>query len=1160
MKGLISLIFTTIFAVSCVQDMMDDVVVNDAVQTGVASYTAYVDGTDTKAVLDGNVSRWKGEESIQVVGKKGTYRFTANVDGQSTSATFNHVGSGSYDETEVMAVYPYATGSYTGDFEKMSVSNVVIPSSQTAVAGSYDPTAAVAVAYTTDNTLKFKNSVALLKFTMGSEGVKNVTVWGDMSEVEIDGEMPDFYQEGNVYVTVHNDWKQAGARFSAYFFGSGGNVWADLTAVPGQSGMYTCKVPSGYASVIFCRMNPAFDGNAWSRWEGGTCVEERVWNQTVDLDLSDGNHFTITDPWNEANGWKAIGSWSAFTAEKIKTTAGISGTGRLYYNDGDPKIVGASEGYVSLNGDFKRGKTYYIAVAPVVFENGFTLEFSDEGDYNKYVVKSTSRKVEFKRNVIYNLGTLFSGKDTGFFADPGALDADKSCKIYYRAVEGDALYGYTGDVYVHTWLRNGAADSHGPEWCTNTDKYKMKSEGDNTWSLTMEPTIREWFGEVASVGTTPVQRIGILARNSDGTMKTDDSFLSVKDEQYGVYMPEGLQHGINYIDNSTVTLVLYDRDKQGRSHDFCNLLWDENWWGYEGKQKKPLNYDDESGCWWITLTGLNPGKQYKFQYQLGYGSNVTVTTFDPYTEILYDRSNDQWISDYAYPGLADEYGDTHAGRDNGFISAFRINKDQYPWQIDDYQIEDSDDLVIYELLLRDFTDNAYGEGNMNAAMNYLDYLDDLGVNAIEFMPVQEFDGNNSWGYGTHAYFAMDKVYGNRNTYKRFIDECHKRGMAVIMDVVYNHATGAHPYAAMYWDGDKTASNNPWFNRDATHIYNVYHQWDHSNPMVRDHVKRNLEYLIKEYKVDGFRFDLTKGFTQNSDKIESYNDERVGYLKEYREHIRSVDPNAVMICEHFVDDENYELGKSDIKVWRNMNEAYSESLMGWINDKSNFDGVQDINVDWLEFGTLVGYMESHDEERTMFKAQSYGTESVKGDYKVRLKRAGLNAAFFLLVPGPKMIWQFGEIGYDYSINEGGDRTAKKPWVTDSYMDDPNRKALYDTYASLLKFRFDNPRFFDSDADFRWGVGASNTPGRYIFCTNDDGFGGRDTFVLFGNFGTGSQDVTITLPHEGPWYDYYTYDESVSKTEGVWNGTVHTPGMAEGTFFLLVDDPALCLSSR
>ena len=99
--------------------------------------------------------------------------------------------------------------------------------------------------------------------------------------------------------------------------------------------------------------------------------------------------------------------------------------------------------------------------------------------------------------------------------------------------------------------------------------------------------------------------------------------------------------------------------------------------------------------------------------------------------------------------------------------------------------------------------------------------------------------------------------------------------------------------------------------------------------------------------------------------------------------------------------------------------------------------------------------------------------------------------------------------------------------------------------LLKFRADNPRFFDGDAQFRWGVGASNNPGRYIFCTNGDG----DTFALFGNFGTGEQTVEITLPSDATWY---RYDDSSSE----WKGSYHEPKMSEGQFYILVDDKSLC----
>ena len=1148
----LAVLFSVFFAASCVDEMHNPETVGP--QAGVTSYTAYVEGPDAKSVLDGNVSVWKGDESIQVIGKSNTYKFSAYVDGKAESAKFNYVGSGSYNESEVMAVYPYGSGIYSGNLDERYVTNVTIPTKQNPVVGSYDPMAAIAMAHTTNDKMNFKNACALLKFTIGSEGVKNVTVYGDMNEVEIEGEMPDFYQEGNVYLTVDPQWLSDNAGISAYFWGGSGEIWKSMTAVAGQTNMYTCTIPSGRTSVIFCRMNSS-----------GATGWDSKWNQTVDLSLSDGDHFTITNPWgNDANGKKATGSWATFSAGKITTTAGIAGSGaKVYYNDGKPVIEGASEGYVSMTGDFIKGRTYYITVAPTVLKN-FNVEFSDVGDYDKYKVKSTSKPVTFKRNTIHDLGTLFSGKDTGFFTDPGMPDADEPCTIYYRPAEGDDLYSQTGDLYAHIWLKNGTSDSHGPTWGTNTDKYKMTLVGEKTWALKMEPSMREWFNEVSAIGTTPVQNIGIVARTADKSKQTADNFIEAYDSKYGVYMPEGLKHGINYIDNSTVTLVLYDRDKDGKPHDFCNLLWDENWWGYEGKPKKPLAYDLESGCWWITLTGLNPDKQYKFQYQLGYESDVTVQTFDPYTEILYDRNvqggkqNDLWISDYTYPNLAGEYGDMHSGRDNSFVSAFKINKDIYDWKVDDYNIEDSKDRVIYELLVRDFSDNSYREGNLKDVIGQFDYLKSLGVNAIELMPTQEFDGNDSWGYGTHAYFAMDKVYGTRKDYKDFIDLCHQNGMAVILDVVYNHATGAHPYCSMYYiyDGDNSrpAPNNPWFNEYATHPYNVFHDWNHGNPMVRDYVKENLTYLIKEYKIDGFRFDLTKGFTQTpSDEgsASNYDQSRVDILNEYRNHIRSVDANAIMICEHFADSENKALGDNDIMVWRKANEPFTKamrrdmSVADFYCTTNSFDGNSGMQNDNLAFGMLVGFQESHDEERTNYEGQwSYDGSEIP--FATRIERAKLNAAFFLLSPGPKMIWQFGEIGYDISKFENGD-TGKKPCKTAEYMAVKERKALYDTYAMLIKFRRDNPRFFDNDVNFRWYVGYDQQQGRYMFARSGEG----KHFALFGNYGTGKQTIGVQLP-EGvdKWYQY---DNSSS----VWSGQNHSTEMAEGQFYLLVSDPSMCL---
>lgn len=1111
LKAFLAVIIGAVSMVSCLDETME---ISPEVPEGTVSYTAYVDGNSTKAELSGNISMWKGEEWIQIVGRNGNYWFNANVASPSSVAEFTYNGdNGEFKESDVMAVYPAGSVNYGKDFENMVLTNVTVPSDQTPVVDSYDPEAAVAVAYATGNSLKFKNVVSLLKFKMGSDGVKNVTIWGDIPSGE-----GAVVEEGTLYLQPNSNWTMGGARFAAYFWNSYGNTWVDMTLVPGKTDLYECVAPGGYPNVIFCRMNPATSDNNW----------DNKWDQTVDLTISgSNNHFTVNDgAWNNASG-----TWSTYYAASRN---GISGTGKVDYNNGNPVMIGASNNYVSMNGTFVKGKTYYIAIAPIVFENGFTVEFSNDGDYNKYEVKSTAKKVEFKRNTIYDLGTLVSGNETGFYTDPAVPDADQPCTVFYRPAATDDFYGYTEDLYAHIWLKdiNGIdVPGCGTTWGDNDPKYKFTNVGTNLWSLTLSPTIREWFGS----GDSPLQTIGIIARNEAADVQTGDNFITVTDNRYGVEtpLPEGMHHGINYNADGTVTLVLYDRDDNGKGKGYCYLVSELS--GWKRDPDYAMHRDDEEGVWWITLTDLDPDKEYMFQYSYGSTSFDDRRTFDPYTEILYDTSNDKWIKSEVYPGLSSSYPAS------GFISAFQINRPEYDWKVDDYQIEDENDLVIYELLLRDFTDNAYGEGNIKAAMEYLDYLENLGVNAIELMPVQEFDGNDSWGYGTHAYFAMDKVYGTRDDYKAFIDACHQRGMAVLFDVVYNHATGAHPYAALYWDdgANNVTESNPWFFVEPTHPYNVYHQWDHSNPMFREYVKKNLEYLIKEYKVDGFRFDLTKGFMPNGNNVESYNAERVGYLKEYRNHIRSVDPNAVMICEHFVWDENYDLGNAGIKVWQNMNYSFKESAMGWMSNAS-FEGLRDTG---LPFGTLVGYMESHDEERTMAAAEQNGTAAVKASYELRLDRAGINAAFFLLTPGPKMIWQFGELGYDYSIEHNG-RTGKKPWVADDYFADQHRRDLYDTYAMLLEFRGNNPRFFDSDAELSWAVGSGNTIGRHIYCKDGDG----KRFALFGNFGSGEQTISVTLPADGTWYQYDNGAE--------WNGRSHSPKMAEGQFYLLVSDKSLC----
>lgn len=719
----------------------------------------------------------------------------------------------------------------------------------------------------------------------------------------------------------------------------------------------------------------------------------------------------------------------------------------------------------------------------------------------------------------------------GITWSPELPDADRELTIWFKASSGSPLYNYTGEVYIHIGVVSEGTWKYVPAgWDENIAKCRMTKVADepSTWSIKLSPSIRQWFGS----GETPVNKIGIVIRSADGQKKgvENDTFISgITDSKYKPFqpgaikagaMPAGLQQGINIVNNSTVTLVLYDKDKYGARRDFAHVVGDFNNWTLSNDDKSQMFRDDAAGCWWITLSGLDPAKEYGFQYYVGNSGKDPIRVADPYSRKILDPDNDHYIPAATYPNLK-----TYPAGAIGIISVFKIAEEQYNWQVTDFTKPSRDNLVIYELLLRDFTQS----GDLNGAMEKLDYLQSLGVNAIELMPVQEFDGNDSWGYNPAFFFAMDKAYGTDRMYKEFIDECHKRGIAVILDVVYNHATGANPFARMWWDAanNRTAANNPYFNVTAPHPYSVFHDFNHESDLVRSFVKRNLQFLLQEYRIDGFRFDLTKGFTQKQSTettASNYDAARIAILKEYNNTIKSAESDAYVILEHFCDDrEETELSNEGMMVWRNNNETYMEAAMGW-KEKTDFRWVY-YSTSSRPANSLVSYMESHDEERAAYKQIQYGNGILKTSLDARMSQLGVNAAFFFTVPGPKMVWQFGELGYDVSIDENG-RTGRKP-VRWNYLEVPERKELHATYTALINLRCDHPELFTPTATLNWKV----TPtfweqGRFLTLSS---FGNSKQIVVVGNFTNTLIEATTTFPKLGDWYNYLNPAEKT---------TVHT----------------------
>ena len=620
--------------------------------------------------------------------------------------------------------------------------------------------------------------------------------------------------------------------------------------------------------------------------------------------------------------------------------------------------------------------------------------------------------------------------------------------------------------------------------------------------------------------TTPGSQTVIIEANDGTSIKQDSIHFFVASAVNIAPLPPGVRQGINYNGNNTsLTLVLYAPGKTRVSviGDLPSSNWAE-------QSQYVMNKTPDGNNWWITISGLTSGTEYSYQYLV----DGILKVADPYTEKVLDPGNDGFIPASTYPNLKPY----PTGQTSGIVSELQTAEPVYVWGVNNFARPDKRNMMIYELLVRDYVANH----DWKTLKDTLNYLKKLGINAIEVMPVNEFEGNLSWGYNPNYYFAPDKYYGPKNTFKEFIDSCHSKGIAVIMDMVLNHSFGSSPMVQLYADnnGWPTAAN-PWFNPDqdpatpgyqGKHPFGVGYDFNHESPATNYFFSRIAEHWLTQYKVDGFRFDLSKGFTQfysgnNVGLFGQYDASRVAIWKKYYDTLQLKSPGSYAILEHFADNsEEIDLSNYGMLLWGNLNYNYTQASMGY-STGWNFDqGIFTVRG-WTN-PHLVTYMESHDEERLMYKNLNFGNSS--GTYNIRdlntaLTRMELCNAFFLTIPGPKQIWEFGELGYDYSINTCGNLTVDPNCRTDAkpirwdYLQNIRRKRLYDINSSLLKLRF-NPHFranFTSNRVTR----DFNNAFKWLQLTTD-----TSNMTVIGNFDVIPATGSVTFQNAGTWYDYLT----------------------------------------
>ena len=654
-------------------------------------------------------------------------------------------------------------------------------------------------------------------------------------------------------------------------------------------------------------------------------------------------------------------------------------------------------------------------------------------------------------------------------------------------------------------------------------------------SITANPTI-------AIAGN---QRIIAEAENG-GTPKRDTLDFFVTSSTVIAPLPAGVVDGINYEAGGTaLTLVLYAPLKTS-----ATVIGDFNNWT-QGTAYQ-MNQTPDGARFWLRITGLSPGTEYAYQYLI----DGTLKVADYNAEKIL-TTDDQYISTATYPGLK-PYPN---GLTTGNVSVLQTNKPAYTWSSGTFTRPDKKNLMVYELLLRDFL----AQRDWKTLNDTLTYLKRLGINAIEVMPFNEFEGNSSWGYNTAFYFAPDKAYGPENDLRRFVDSCHKKGIAVIMDMTFNHSFGQSPMVQMYFDGatGRPAANSPWFNPVAKHAYNVGYDFNHESQATKDFVDRVTDHWLNKYRIDGFRWDLAKGFTQkqtcdnngaNCDEaaLSAYDAGRVAIWKRIYDKTQAQNAGSYCILELFAgQQEEQEYSNYGMMMWGNNNYNFNEATMGFLPG-SNFQGVIH-NSGQHNYAQphLVGYAESHDEERLNYKNTAFGNSTnaahnVKS-LPVALKRLEMAAAFLLSVPGPKMILQFAELGYDKSIMMCTNGTIPTPYPDNtscklsekptlwSYQTVPERKALYNAYSKLFAMRnMSNLITAWKTSNMSYDLAG----GFKRFQLTDDSL----KLTVIGNFDVNAVSGTVTFQNAGTWYSYMT------GTTRTATGTAETITLQPGEYYV------------
>jgi 1,4-alpha-glucan branching enzyme len=504
-----------------------------------------------------------------------------------------------------------------------------------------------------------------------------------------------------------------------------------------------------------------------------------------------------------------------------------------------------------------------------------------------------------------------------------------------------------------------------------------------------------------------------------------------------------------------------------------------------------------NGYWSVDVDGAGPGDEYKYVIRNG---ERTLWKIDPYAR-----------------QVTNSVGNTV------------ISLPYFEWEDDrDYRAPPWNELVIYELHVGTFnTRPGDRPGSFRSVIRKLDYLRELGVNAIEVMPSMEFATDFSWGYNPAHLFALESAYGGPRGFKRLVRSAHARGIAVFFDTVYNHFG---PADLDLWQFDGWSENG----KGGIYFYNDHREWtewgprpDYGRPEVRQFIRDNALYWLQDFRLDGLRWDATAKIRNIYGKENPAHDLPDGWrlMQRINDEIDHRQPWKLQIAEDLRNNDwiTRETSRGGAGFDTQWDSEFVHPVRAALITPD--DRARDMHAIRRAIQHRYGgdafrrvvYTESHDEVAN--GKTRVPTEIAPGDptsWAAR-KRSTLGAALVMTSPGIPMLFQGQEFLEDRWFHDvhplDWERTERFAGILNLYRDLIRLRRNWHDHTRGLRGQHVNV-FHVNDADklvgfHRWNRG-----------------GARDDVVVVANFANRAYgSYTLGLPHPGRWRVRFNSD---------WNG--------------------------